>query len=254
MKRLATFLACLLPLAANAEIYKYGKFAHTNRFSRERMDDSYAGSSNIVWHDYEVYDGTNKFDLSPAGNHGHSTGSQEPVSTNGVLVYDGSDDRLLIDPDATLNTTNITLMCDMKPTTDNAVQIFLRASGNRTYRYFLQPYGSWPGLEFHSGGGLRTAWSGHSITWGGWNHLAATVEATNASGCAVRFYHNGVFKRQEQHPIPVTTAGKTWYLGYDWEFPSVSFIGTQRCVRIWNFALNTTQISNEYQRAVETRP
>jgi hypothetical protein len=177
--------------------------------------DSLWSAYHAVWHLEETGDqnGDDYLDSSPQNNHGQGGGgiaSRVPSPTPGVIgngqLFDGDNDRILIDPSDSFNFTSnaVTMEYWAIPNFTGGAMVALGKGGSPTgYRTGIELFGR---IAWFVGGSpiLRTA----TETFSGTLHLVVTWNGTN-----MRIYVNGVLEAESTESVTIGSSASDFFIG-----------------------------------------
>src|SRR3954471_22704930 len=189
-------------------------------------------------------------DASGIGNDGRVEGPawSRDGRHGGALSFDGTNDWVSVADGGSLDLTQgMTLEAWVRPSALGAnwrTVLFKERPGNLSYGLYANRETGVPDAQVY-GGGAHEADAAGGLPSGQWAHLAATYD-----GNLLRLYVNGKQAAQVDVGAPIETSGGVLHIGgnaiwNEW------FAGLIDDVRIYNRALDATQINTDMTLAVQ---
>ena len=227
--------------------------------------DGWSGEDNLVKYtaplppglvaayNFEEASGSTVVDASGKGNTGTISGASR--ITQGrfgkALSFDGVDDWVTVNDAASLDlTTGMTLEAWVYPTVDMtqfATVILKEQPDGALYELHANGDQSQPLTSVTVGGRYRVLSGGPWLLANQWTHLAATYDGT-----IQRFYVNGTQVAQRPLSGPIQVSSSPLRMGGN-SFWGEFFQGRIDEVRVYNRALNATDIQTDMNRSVPPR-
>lgn len=212
------------------------------------------GSSLAYWKFDEGYGGTLNSSISIGYTGTMGTGSSSPSWTgDGVygraLTFDGSDDYVNLGNMAAYQPSNVTVSAWFNTSSSNGMAILRKRLGG----YALE-VGNGEGLPgqaagkvtfwIHDGTNFHPVTSPTTYNDGKWHQATGTFD-----GSSLRIYVDGNLKASSTAPVSIYYGSGSVAIGRDGDTNGKFFSGSLDEVKIYNFALNSSEVKLEYNRS-----
>ena len=206
----------------------------------------------VGWWSFENDNTTTAFDHSGSGNHGALSGSSLTAGQLGnARSFDGINDHVTIPSSTELHPLNaITVSAWVKRNSvvssyDALVCTDPNSGGDDFYLQMYDPY--WRFYIQNTSGAYGDAISTSTINNGVWTHVSGVYDGSNIS-----LYINGQLEDSNSFTGNIKNSNGDIYIS--WSSVLRRFNGDIDEVKIFDRALNSSEITNEYLRRLTTNP
>lgn len=197
------------------------------------ISKSYPGSGNTL------------YDLSGRGNNGTINGATYWSDGRGSFYFDGNDNYIINSSTQNLPIGNSSRTVEFWAYLTNNTNVFAQIGGSSGQKYIIQYYNI-SGINYLFTDGVN---GNNNISivesmfplLNAWNHIVF-----GNSGQNYFYYLNNTLKKSGTWPITINTNGQKYIIGKRDDFASNTFNGNLSCVKIYNKALSSNEVSQNY--------